>query len=235
MPEKEQSESGNEGHIVFFSGSSGPLLCGKQTTFEGGEHPIALLYFTFREQRQSSNLARTTFPNLRYAHSNDRLVERPTDRKGGKKSEQPHGSPPHLCSPCWGSTTSSTCSRRGENSFLKIQKNLESKGEHCSSDAGRQRRQCRGSSRLLLPRKLALRSQDEAIQGVSCWHSFSTKYFKAHFFTWTTGEKELSRGINLCPLVSIPNVTTTDIRHRTIIPQNSPPETIIPEIDLIPN
>ena len=68
-----------------------------------------------------------------------------------------------------------------------------------------------------------------------CLHGFSSKYFKAHFFTWTTGEKELSRGINLCPLVSIPNVTTTDIRHRTIIPQNSIPETIIPEIDLIPN
>ena len=42
------------------------------------------------------------------------------------------------------------------------------------------------------------------------------KYFQAHFFTWTTGEKELSRGINLCPLVVVPNVTTTDIRDHML-------------------
>ena len=43
--------------------------------------------------------------------------------------------------------------------------------------------------------------------------SLHGQYFQAHFFTWTTGEKELSHGINLCPLVVVPNVTTTDIRN----------------------
>ena len=38
-------------------------------------------------------------------------------------------------------------------------------------------------------------------------------YFcQGHYYTWTTGEKELSKGIDLCPGVNIQNVTTTDIR-----------------------
>jgi N-acetylgalactosamine-6-sulfatase len=37
---------------------------------------------------------------------------------------------------------------------------------------------------------------------------------KAHYYTWTTGQEELQKGIDLCPRVSVPNVTTTDIRCR---------------------
>jgi len=151
------SDNGADLNARERAGSSGPLLCGKQTTFEGGMRSPTIAWWSNRrlgkvERRPSSHMdLLPTFADLAG-------VVLPT---------------------------------------------------HLALDG------VSIAPLLMEDKKVEVEERPVFFYRGNLLYAVRLDSYKAHFFTWTTGKEELDRGIDLCPMVMVPNVTTTDIRDHT--------------------